>query len=203
MSAFRIPSPQDLSQVGRNAIQALKEYVDNQDQYRVCTSTTRPTGVKGLSIYETDTNRQWTHDGTGWVIMSEPTNTYTPTLTRITLGNGGITGTYRRSDGYCDWTVRLDFGTTTTMGSNPLISAPVNSFNGWEWDITPVELYNPGGRFYGVTYAANFSQVGLIAYNSAGTYAIGATVESTVPFTWGNGCVVLIAGRYRMTTRYS
>src|SRR5512143_2920931 len=34
-----------------------------------CTSATRPTGVEGMCIYETDTDRHWVYSGSAWVFM--------------------------------------------------------------------------------------------------------------------------------------
>ena len=203
MAVFKLASIGEIAPPVRRAIQSLKEYVDNQDQYRVCTSTTRPTGVKGLSIYETDTNRQLTHDGTGWVIMSEPTQSYTPSLSGITLGNGTMSAQFHRSDGWCDLSFRLDTGSTTAVGGSQLIGLPVAYFNGNEFEAATAMLFNPGGRFYAYLYAASFTQVGLQASRTDQTYAFGWTPTATIPFTWGAGCAILFSVRYRMTTRYS
>lgn len=50
----------------------------------VCTNATRPTGVEGLKIYETDTDTEYTYSGSTWVptaSLGAWTN-YTPTLTQ-------------------------------------------------------------------------------------------------------------------------
>src|SRR5262245_37342198 len=67
------------------------------------TEAARPAGVPGMRYFATDTKREFLYDGTGWVVMAEPAQTYTPALTGITLGNGTLTGRYHRSDGWCDF----------------------------------------------------------------------------------------------------
>lgn len=57
----------------------------------ICTSSTRPTGVEGLEIYETDTDRVLVYDGTNWKNTAEigATSTWTPTLAQ----SGSVTKT--------------------------------------------------------------------------------------------------------------
>lgn len=173
-----------------------------------CTSTTRPTGValrEGSRIYELDTNRELLYDGTGWVIMSEPAQSYTPSLTNMTLGNGTVAGSYHRSDGWCDFTAAFTLGSTSAVAANAAISIPVAYFDGTEFESLPVFMYDSSvtTRYYGHTYAANPSLIGLVADASAAAHITGAIVSGTVPFTWATGDIIKVSGRYRMTTRYS
>lgn len=74
-----------------------------------CTSTTRPTGVEGRFIFETDTNRFQFYDGAAWVIESEPFQSWTPTITQGSAVSGTVNRSwYRRSRGgfsaYLKWT---------------------------------------------------------------------------------------------------
>ena len=51
----------------------------------ICTSSTRPVSpYEGQQIYETDTDRTMFYNGTGWVIISEPWQSYTPALNAST-----------------------------------------------------------------------------------------------------------------------
>jgi len=194
--------PKGVGDYTRRALQRMKEYVDTQDRYKICTSTTRPTGVAGLSIYETNTNRQLTHDGTGWVIMAEPTNLYTPSLSGVTLGNGAVAGRYHRCDGYVDFYARFDFGTTSAIGANPTIGLPIAYSSGQESEAFNVMYFN-GARWSGRTLSASTTTVGLLVTNTAGTHSSDVNLTATIPFTWANGCALIVAGRYQMTTRYS
>jgi hypothetical protein len=200
--------PRGVGDYTRRALQRMKEYVDTQDRYKICTSTTRPTGVAGLSIYETDTNRQLTHDGTGWVIMSEPEQSYTPTLTNMTLGNGDRTSgsSFHRSDGYCDFTARFILGSTSAMGTSPQFSIPILPATGIELDLTGSALVfdaSTGNRHTGPLVYVGSSTVTATCSNTAGTYLVAASIQATVPITWTTSDQLIVAGRYRMTTRYS
>lgn len=80
-----------------------------------CLSTTRPTGVDGLEIWETDTKRLLVHDGTNWVVVRTPITTYTPTLGNVT--GGTPTGTYQVWDKVVHLSVNMVAGTVTANGS--------------------------------------------------------------------------------------
>lgn len=162
-----------------------------------------PAPTAGAMYYATDTQTLSQYDGSGWVILSEPSQTWTPTVSSLTVGNGTTTARYKRSDGYCDFVYRLDFGSTSAMGTNPIIALPFNAFDLNEGETFTVELFSPGGRHYGVSYAASTSTIGLLAWNTAGAYAVGNIVTPLIPFAWGAaGFIIVISGRYRMATRY-
>lgn len=169
-----------------------------------CTSTTRPTGAalySGLDIYEIDTNRALTYDGTGWVIMAEPLQTYTPTLTNITLGNGTRTGSFHRSDGWCDFELSFAFGSTSAFTGGIGFSLPVaaNVANGSN-KVVSVEFFHSGlGMGHDLQNSATTVLPGYISSLTAGMTA----VDATHPYTWVTGDAIWIGGRYRMTTRYS
>ena len=58
----------------------------------------------GLRIFETDTKRELRYDGTGWIIMAEPAQTFTMAVTPSAgafgalgaLGAGGASGATAR-----------------------------------------------------------------------------------------------------------
>lgn len=54
-----------------------------------CTSSTRPTPVEGMVIYETDTDWIRVYNGSAWAILYVPSTSYTPTLTGPVVGSGG------------------------------------------------------------------------------------------------------------------
>lgn len=177
---------------------------------QVCTLLTRPTGASlyaGLRIYETDTFRELTYDGTGWVIMSEPAQTYTPTWVNLTVGNGSQTAWYHRADGWVDFSVFLTFGTTTSIAGNVTVTAPiasnvVTSFDGADvrssfYDSSASQLYNLQ------TFNSSTTVMNLYAQPLVGSYVAITPFNATVPVAFGLSDRIAISGRYRMTTRYS
>lgn len=176
----------------------------------VVTSSTRPTGAdlyKGKQIYETDTDRELTYDGTGWVIMSEPAQSWTPVITNFTIGTGGsagATGYYKRSDGFIDISSVSTLGTSgASVGTTLTLTLPIAAHSLRRGQLT-VAFGDTGGFVYPAINELGTTSCVLYAHNASGTYSNNnGNVTSTVPFTWAAGDDVQISGRYRMTTRYS
>ena len=177
---------------------------------KVVTSTTRPTGASryiGQHIYETDTDRRLYFDGTGWIILSEPAQAYTPTLSGVTVGTGGIvTGSYHRSDGFVDFNAYVYLGSSGfSVASAPVIGLPFAYSSGREFEVLTCLLYDnsTGGRYQAWVNANSTTTVAITCINTAGSYAIYAAITSTTPFTWAANDAIVLAGRYRMGSRYS
>jgi len=153
----------------------------------------------------TDTGRVRFHDGTGWVIMAEPSQVWTPTLTAITLGFGAsavISGWYHRTDGYVDFHTKIQFGTAPIMGLGAAISLPFLPFSGDDLENVTVTFYDQSvtTRFLGA--------LRLNASNGADLFYLSlvpvrqVAVDATNPFSVSANDSIRIAGRYRMANRY-
>jgi hypothetical protein len=185
-------------------------YVDsNIGRITVVTSTTRPTGANlyaGKYIFESDTGRTLMYDGTGWVIQNEPAQSYTPTWTGVT--NNAVSGTYRRADGFCEFTATI---TINVMTGPVTVSLPITALatpvpSQFETVFVDVSA-TTAGYFYGVQ-SASTTVVTLYAsvVNAAAagnTYVFSAPLTNAIPFTWAANDTISVSGRYRMTTRYS
>ena len=108
----------------------LEDWLQTKVIYETCTSTTRPTGVAGKVIFETDTLRTRLYDGTGWLVLDEPWQTWSPTLYQA------ATVTYtanimrcRRSGSICDAQMRMTVTGTGTATNPVLINLPYNALN--------------------------------------------------------------------------
>lgn len=181
-------------------------WVDNPiGRTQIVTSGTRPTGslrYVGAEIFETDTSRKLLWDGTGWIVLAEPTQSYTPGINGLTVGNGTLTGRYHRSDGWCDVTVRFALGTTSAVTGRTSFSLPYASstdynLNGW------AAFYEGGGDDRLATILTDGPNVFIDPVDASSTYARQALCSSTVPFTWGSSDMIAFAARYRMASRYS
>jgi hypothetical protein len=180
---------------------------------KVVTSGTRPTGVDryvGQRIFESDTGRELLYDGSGWVIMSEPAQTWTPTWLNITVGNGTVAGWSRRSDGMCDCAVTLTCGSTTAIGTGTPagIYAPYGfAADNWFWDQFSGRCndVSAGQVFSGTVgvYSVPSGILALYADVASGSYTTLANLTATVPYTWAAGDKLFFGGRYKMASRYS
>lgn len=186
-------------------------FVDtNIGKITVHTSGTRPTGVdlyEGKWIYESDTDRTWFYDGTGWVIMAEPPVSYTPTFTNLTTTGGTIAFTYRRSDGYLDVAGSFTFGVGSAITGLVGISTPVAMATLTSSVVGAQAAFNDtsAGTFYPLfATPGTTSRFDLYSINAAAAASANALATSaTVPVAFGTGDVLTLAARYRMVARTS
>lgn len=156
----------------------------------VCTSGTRPAAPSaGALIYETDTKAFGVWNGVAWSMWDTTDQSYTPTWTvdagtAPALGNGTLTGTYRRAGANITAQIKLVSGTTTTYsdsGGNRvfLFALPVTAA-----DYTLIS--GQGRTSYGSTttlwYALGWSssKVGMSAAAAAGA-AVGSNYPAIPP----------------------
>jgi hypothetical protein len=149
------------------------------------------------------------------VIISEPTQSYTPTATNMTVGTGGtLTGKFKRSDGWMDLQIYAVLGSSGfSVTGNPIFSLPSGSPA-----IQPVDTLQlmMGGailndaslyRWYGYTYHDSFNSVGVAfarTIPSPGSTGIStAGVSATEPFTWTTSDHVSLWVRFQMSNRHS
>ena len=143
----------------------------------------------GDKIITRDNDTEWIWNGTTWKTWNFPViadfSETTPTLANVTVGNGlsKLRTIVRGGLATCTWEFIL--GSTSAMGTNPLVTVPYTSAWGGEFQNGSVMLYDATGpRFAGQTYYQGAAQFGLLAYVSSGTYLTQGTVGATTPFTW-------------------
>lgn len=126
-----------------------------------------------------------------------PWQTFTPTLSNVTLGTGGtLTGYYQRIDYTIIFSVSATLGTGGTLTGSPSLTLPFAAartysgiFYGW--------LVNPGVTLYDAVFRQNTTTaLDVFVNGTAGTYATFTTLSSTVPFTWGSADRIEINGVY-------
>jgi hypothetical protein len=115
--------------------------------------------------------------------------TYTPTWTNLTKGNGTETSRYIDQDGWITWYYSFVFGSTSSMGTTPIVTLPVTAKTGTARVTTPnVSLLDSGTQvYYGfLDFNDDGNNTRAVAYvwNFAATYGAGASITSTVPMTW-------------------
>jgi hypothetical protein len=177
----------------------------------VCTSSTRPASPsEGMTIYETDTDRYATYNGSAWVANNYPDGfrSYTPTLTDITLGNGTLTAVWTRVGAHVTVHLRLLFGSTTAItGSTPGFSGP------FEPKSTPAPLIRQEGLcalFDASTVNTYVGTVGHGAVNifypqvsfipTGQQYLRDDFLTAAIPMTWGVDDVILATWSYEANT---
>jgi hypothetical protein len=120
------------------------------------------------------------------------TPTWTASVTNPSLGNGTLTGRYIQMGKTVNFSVQLNIGSTTTLGSGGwMISVPVTSKTQISLGFVVTMLKNGVSWYYGQTNG------GFYSYNdrTAPTYN-GSPVTSVSPFNWSTSDVLAFNGTY-------
>jgi hypothetical protein len=124
--------------------------------------------------------------------------TYSPTLSNMTLGNGTTEARYRQLGNTVDVVFKFTLGTTSSISAFPTITLPVNA------KYTGVMIGNNSYIDSGTTYyvgrnlVASASTVWFGADNASATYLTVGTLTSSVPFTWGSTDVIFATMSYEV-----
>lgn len=170
-----------------------------------CTSSTRPTNVEGRLIYETNTDRllMGTGSGSNWICLAEPSQSWTPTVSGLTVGNGTWTAAYRRHDGWCTARGSFVLGSTSAITGSLLVTLPYTPVAASAF-LTFCQLYDSsaGTVYHGVAGAYTSPQMILNCTTASGTYTTRTAISSTVPFTWATSDQIEFAVTFQMANRY-
>lgn len=111
---------------------------------------------------------------------------WTPTLTNMSKGNGTINAYYTQVGNTVFARFAFLLGNTSTVGTNPTFTAPVTQLSDAAREIggCMLEDATAGSWLGGLQFNAAGSAILISAFASAGTYVTRAAVTSTVPFTW-------------------
>ena len=134
--------------------------------------------------------------GTSWAWQ-----TYTPTWTNLTVGNGTSTGKYIQIGKTVFFRASVVFGSTSVMSSPPSVTLPVTSVS-----YTTAYTAVIGDCYYWDT-SASFAFPGTLSWlttgtaepetlNASGTFLQISSVSATNPFTWATGDVIFVKGYY-------
>jgi hypothetical protein len=124
--------------------------------------------------------------------------TYSPTFTNMTLGNGTSEARYRQLGNTVDVVFKFTLGSTSTVSAFPGISLPVNAkytnvMIGTNTYIDSGTTYYPGPNLMASANSVWFGcEVTTTTYNNIGT------VQGTVPFTWGSTDVIFVTLSYEV-----
>lgn len=119
---------------------------------------------------------------------------WTPTVANLTKGNGTEVARYTRIGNTIHFYYKFVFGSTSSMGTGPTITLPVNSY-GSEFQV-PMNIQDYGtANIFGYTHVAS-NIIYLYALLANGTYGGAALVTGTAPMTWTTNDGFTIWGSY-------
>ena len=113
---------------------------------------------------------------------------YTTTLTNVTVGNGVVNGSYCRVNGFVHYYGSFTLGSTSAVTGTVSFTLPVNLNSDINLRSTsgPCQYLDGSTRYSGQTQRLNDGSLYPCVDATNGVYALGANINATVPFTWGD-----------------
>lgn len=131
-------------------------------------------------------------------VAEEAWTAFTPSWTNLTVGNGTNTGHYVQIGKTVIAKVRFVMGSTSSMGSSPQLTLPVeastNSMAAISGPFGRGNIVDSGTATYSIEgrYASSTSAT-LITFDAAQTYLRHASITASVPMTWAtNDEIVMV-----------
>ena len=124
--------------------------------------------------------------------------TWTPSYVNLTIGNGTVVAVYKKIGRTIHFRYKLTLGSTSSIGSAPTISLPVN-LNSIDSIINSSGYCSPGGSDNYITARNNTDGVTSFrpaALGAGGAYATLSNITATTPGTWATGNILQLAGSY-------
>lgn len=146
-------------------------------------------------------NENFTNIANGSKVANSAWTSYTPTWsgtgTPPSIGNGTITGKYKKIGRMVTVSIGMLVGGTTTFGTGTwTFSLPFNSVNTFPYETGAVLCLDNGTSYF----------VGTAKIDTATTlscyYNTGGTIDRDTPFTWaaGSGDYLLVTLTYESTS---
>lgn len=160
-------------------------------------NTTPDTWVAGAVLTAAQLNTEIRDAITG--IQSAWTSyvpTWTGTTTNPVIGNGTITGAYRRIGKTIEFRISVTAGSTTTFGTGVFqLTLPVAPLGTTDLFLIKYNDSSAATHYLGLNYTTSSSTINLGVHNSAVGGAI-AGVTNAVPFAWANLDNIRVNGVY-------
>ena len=130
--------------------------------------------------------------------------TYDASFTNLTVGNGTVTSRYMQQGDFTSVYIRIQFGSSTSVGTGPRVTLPVNAnFASINANIGTALLGiatfrddSSGNTIYGIITYHSASEVEIRPYYQSGSYQTISQLSSTIPFTWEYGDELFITFSY-------
>lgn len=113
---------------------------------------------------------------------------WTPTWTNFTVGNGTVDAKYIQIGKTVHARLRAVMGSTSSMGSDPVFTLPVTPHTAYVQPETVGHgfLLDSGTSLYHVLVTFDGSYRGLMyAVVTSGAYGTYGSITASVPFVWG------------------
>ena len=131
--------------------------------------------------------------------------TWTPTWTNLTVGNGTQVAGYIQIGKTVFYRLRLTLGSTSSVTGAFTVAPPVTINTAYAGSsekafIGMCKLLDSGIASYSgyVLYATGGTDLQPVVQVATGTYVTTTGANGTVPFSWGNGDEIFLTGNYEV-----
>ena len=146
---------------------------------------------EGMVAITTDNDELDYYDGSAWVagVQFGAWQSYTPTFTNFTLGNGTITlAKYVQIGRTVTVKVLVTLGSTSSVSGRIGFSLPVTATaDNTDRNIATCGLSAGGVSGQGFLAIGSTTRADLYAQLASGTYVTATNISSTIPGTWTTG----------------
>jgi hypothetical protein len=129
-----------------------------------------------------------------------PWQTWSPSYTRITVGNGTVVARYQQIGKTINFFFKLTWGTTTSVSNYPVFSLPATAFNTVnEFAVGNVTMQDlSAGKFFWGRVNVNSNLAVIQGEYTAGTWNELGVIDSTNPATWASTDIWTVTGTYEV-----
>jgi hypothetical protein len=124
--------------------------------------------------------------------------TWTPTISNVSIGNGTVSARYQQTGNVISFSVKVTFGSTTTISGSPSISLPVVANSPAYFAVNVTDSGVASYTANGIIPSSVLSTIFLDLIDTTSSRAISAAFSSTSPFTWGTNDNFTISGSYEV-----
>ena len=122
---------------------------------------------------------------------------FTPVLSGgWAVGAGTYDSFYTQIGKTVIWRCKFTAGSGTTFIGSPIFTLPVTAKSGTLNQPFAVNLGAAGSIYPGLGYINTTTTVNFVAQNTAGTYAVNATIAASVPAAWASGNIISFIAIY-------
>lgn len=123
-------------------------------------------------------------------------STWVPTLTNLTQGNGTVSARFNRVGKTVDFMFSFVLGSTSAVGTQPIISLPVTAQAAAEYRFNVgFKDASASGNYLGTTFGMTTTTVSL-AYTGGANGILPGPVSAALPFTWAVSDSIVVNGNY-------
>lgn len=149
------------------------------------------TPQEGLTVYRKDTKAIERYNGSSWDSFDTQWQSYTPTLTNLTLGNGTSVGKYLRQGKKISVEYVFTLGTTSAVGSNPEITLPFTRASGYGTNLLqPLDgtafFVDEGNATYNGCVTSSTTQFRVYCIATGFSAGSLSPTSAANPFTFGS-----------------